>query len=395
MANEIDGAKIAESLTYAAARVGLTVKVEVRHSRGVNDPLTDREIADAKAVVIVSGQKVGIDRFGGKPLMVSPVGSAFREPGSLMRHVSCALRGPGDPVPATGEALPDRICETWRSEIRGLFQRAVTVPTLVSLSGVAVVLSSFALLMIIVPSWGPTAVAISGFGCFSLLLMGVLILMMIGNQLTEKIDPKSTSSRSVHFLPNSGEINWSTQASVFPEGDVDEIREVLLAIPPQSSHEETESYGSIAEYLNASAIQLNLASVNRKAAISELVEILHKAGYVTEPRKVMAALDQFSGAVETAPIKGFAFSRGAVEGVTSPVVAYGRSVPGVDWQARDGMHVHDVFLILTPARSFIRNEHFRIFVRLIRKLANPAIRSRLRDAKSPVSVVDSLRGDAQ
>lgn len=48
---------------------------------------------------------------------------------------------------------------------------------------------------------------------------------------------------------------------------------------------------------------------------------------------------------------GLAVPHGRVPDLQSPVIAFGRSAAGIDWNARDGKLSHFVFLIVTPERE--------------------------------------------
>ena len=49
--------------------------------------------------------------------------------------------------------------------------------------------------------------------------------------------------------------------------------------------------------------------------------------------------------------RGVAVPHARIEALRRPVVAFGRSAEGLDWDAPDGEPVRFVFLVLTPARQ--------------------------------------------
>lgn len=73
-----------EALEQAAKKMGLTIKVETHGQTGVDDPLTDEEIDNAKAVVVASDIDVDADRFAGLPVIMVPVAAGIKEPGKLI-----------------------------------------------------------------------------------------------------------------------------------------------------------------------------------------------------------------------------------------------------------------------------------------------------------------------
>lgn len=72
-----------EALEQEAKRRGLTIKVETHGQTGVDDPLTQEEIDNARAVIIASDIDVDADRFAGMPLIMVPVAAGIRDPGKL------------------------------------------------------------------------------------------------------------------------------------------------------------------------------------------------------------------------------------------------------------------------------------------------------------------------
>ncbi|WEV40148.1 fructose-specific PTS transporter subunit EIIC [Lactobacillus sp. ESL0681] len=80
-----------EALEKAAQKLGYTIKIETHGQTGVENNLSDEEIAAAKAVVIASDIDVGTDRFAGKKLLVVPVARGVKEPENLIKQ---ALEAP-------------------------------------------------------------------------------------------------------------------------------------------------------------------------------------------------------------------------------------------------------------------------------------------------------------
>ncbi|WP_125704774.1 fructose-specific PTS transporter subunit EIIC [Lacticaseibacillus daqingensis] len=73
-----------EALEQAAQKMGLTIKVETHGQTGVDDPLTQEEIDNARAVVVASDIDVDADRFAGLPVVMVPVAAAIKDPKKLI-----------------------------------------------------------------------------------------------------------------------------------------------------------------------------------------------------------------------------------------------------------------------------------------------------------------------
>ncbi|WP_125572269.1 fructose-specific PTS transporter subunit EIIC [Lacticaseibacillus songhuajiangensis] len=72
-----------EALEQEAKKRGLTIKVETHGQTGVDDPLTQEEIDNAKAVIVASDIDVDADRFAGLPVIMVPVAAGIKDPGKL------------------------------------------------------------------------------------------------------------------------------------------------------------------------------------------------------------------------------------------------------------------------------------------------------------------------
>lgn len=75
-----------EALEQAAKKMGLTIKVETHGQTGVDDPLTQEEIDNARGVVVASDIDVDADRFAGLPVIMVPVASGIKEPEKLINE---------------------------------------------------------------------------------------------------------------------------------------------------------------------------------------------------------------------------------------------------------------------------------------------------------------------
>src|SRR5690625_1657376 len=74
----------AENLQKAAKELGIDMKVETQGSIGVENELTEEEIAEADGIIIASGKEVSRERFIGKKLLVVNVQEGIRKPKELI-----------------------------------------------------------------------------------------------------------------------------------------------------------------------------------------------------------------------------------------------------------------------------------------------------------------------
>ncbi|KHE73027.1 PTS fructose transporter subunit IIABC [Halobacillus sp. BBL2006] len=77
----------AENLQKAADEMGIEIKVETQGSIGVENALTEQDIAEADGIIIASDKEVSKERFGGKPLIVVGVQEGIRQPKELIQRI--------------------------------------------------------------------------------------------------------------------------------------------------------------------------------------------------------------------------------------------------------------------------------------------------------------------
>lgn len=151
---------------------------------------------------------------------------------------------------------------------------------------------------------------------------------------------------------------------------------------------------SIEELTNPSLVSVDLAAVERRAAIEELAKLLEADGRVTDvPVYVDAvwAREQETGG--TGMESGIAIPHAKSAAVARPSVAFGRSKAGVDFGAEDGSAADLIFLIAAPEGA--DDLHVRVLSRLARRLIHEEFRTALREAGSPEAVYEIIRKEVE
>lgn len=69
----------AEGLERGAKKLGHTIKVETQGSIGVENKLTEKEIAEADLVIIAADTKVDLSRFAGKKIYETSSSAAIKD----------------------------------------------------------------------------------------------------------------------------------------------------------------------------------------------------------------------------------------------------------------------------------------------------------------------------
>ena len=109
-----------ENLKKAAARAGVTIKVETRGSGGTKNELTDADIANAQAIIVAADVNVPLDRFDGRKVIQVRVSDGINRPDQLIKQ---ALSGQGVPLYKSSGASK---ADTSKGSTGGVYKRLMT-----------------------------------------------------------------------------------------------------------------------------------------------------------------------------------------------------------------------------------------------------------------------------
>ncbi|MBD3392120.1 MAG: hypothetical protein GF418_08585 [Chitinivibrionales bacterium] len=107
----------------------------------------------------------------------------------------------------------------------------------------------------------------------------------------------------------------------------------------------------IGSYLRKDAVVMDLAGKTRWDVIPELCARVAAVHGSLTTQELVTAVQRREEIMGTGLEKGLAVPHGRLEGIETPIIAYGRSLLGIDWDARDGLATHFVFLVLTPVKE--------------------------------------------
>ncbi|MDI6781680.1 MAG: PTS sugar transporter subunit IIA [bacterium] len=166
----------------------------------------------------------------------------------------------------------------------------------------------------------------------------------------------------------------------------------------------------LSNMLSVDVVEADLKAKDKNGVIEELVDLLIKAGKITQRDNVLAAVLAREAMLTTGIGCGVAiphaksdkthnidevFNR-SVQGVDTDslqddsaiVVAFGRSVQGIDFNAVDNMPVHLIFLLIASGES--TSLHIKALARISRLLKHYYIRELLKKAKDAQSIIDII-----
>ena len=88
---------------------------------------------------------------------------------------------------------------------------------------------------------------------------------------------------------------------------------------------------------------------------------------------------------------GVAIPHGKVSGISEPIISFGRSVNGLDFDSMDGEPVHLFFLLVAPEDS--ANIHLKALAKIAKILKNNLFRKQLIEAKTREDIFKIITHD--
>ena len=148
---------------------------------------------------------------------------------------------------------------------------------------------------------------------------------------------------------------------------------------------------AIVDLITSNVIQVPLKSKNKIEVIRELVEVLDKAGKISDKESVLNAVISRENMGSTGLEKGIAVPHAKTEKVKTLTLAIGIAPDGVDFDALDGEPSKLFFLLLAqPNQS---GPHIEALAEIARITRSQSFCRMLLSASSPEEVVEIFRED--
>ena len=147
---------------------------------------------------------------------------------------------------------------------------------------------------------------------------------------------------------------------------------------------------SISEVLRPELMKFDMEATDKKQAIRELAQLMWNHGYVEDLQGLVDATMEREAEYSTGIGMGVGIPHAKSAVVKQPVVAFGKSNKGIEFDSFDGEPVYLVFLIAVPEKS--DKEHLNILSTLSRALMHEEVRDALMRATTPEEVVSAFQG---
>ncbi len=146
----------------------------------------------------------------------------------------------------------------------------------------------------------------------------------------------------------------------------------------------------ILDMLSKETILADLKSTDKKGILDELVTpVARVAGLDHEDlSKVLLDRERLGS---TGIGQGIGIPHGKINELQNPVLGFGLSRKGVDFESIDGKPTHIFFLIITPENA--TGLHLKLLARISRILKNEPFRERLLNATDPNEIYNSIEDE--
>lgn len=136
----------------------------------------------------------------------------------------------------------------------------------------------------------------------------------------------------------------------------------------------------LSELLDEENIITDLSAREKKGVLEELVAAIISAEPSIKKSTLVKVLLERERLGSTGIGDGVAIPHGKYHGLSRPIISFGRSREGLDFDSMDGQPAHLFFLLVAPEDS--ANVHLKVLATIARILKNSSFRKTLMEAPS-------------
>jgi PTS system nitrogen regulatory IIA component len=149
----------------------------------------------------------------------------------------------------------------------------------------------------------------------------------------------------------------------------------------------------VLDFLDPSAVTVDLAATTKKGVLEELVALLARNGKVKDSKATVDILLERERLGSTGIGQGIAIPHAKTDQTDQVTAAFGLSRRGVQFDALDGEPAYIFFLLVAPPNA--AGLHLKALARISRLLKDKFFRQSLRDVKDPAEVLKIIRDEDQ
>ena len=135
----------------------------------------------------------------------------------------------------------------------------------------------------------------------------------------------------------------------------------------------------LSEIITRQSVIANLKARDKAGVLRELADVICTAESSIDKDALVKVLEERERLGSTGIGDGVAIPHGKLNGIDKPLMSFGRSKSGVDFDSMDTQPVHLFFLLVAPENS--AGAHLKVLAKIARMLKNSNLRKRLLEAK--------------
>jgi len=144
----------------------------------------------------------------------------------------------------------------------------------------------------------------------------------------------------------------------------------------------------LSELIDEDYILPELKAKDKKGVLEELVDALVRRKPSIDKKTLVKVLLERERLGSTGIGDGVAIPHGKFHGITQPIISFGRSRKGLDFESMDGEPVFLFFLLVAPENS--ASIHLKALAKIAKILKNSAFRKALMEAPSKKELYQTI-----
>jgi PTS system nitrogen regulatory IIA component len=144
----------------------------------------------------------------------------------------------------------------------------------------------------------------------------------------------------------------------------------------------------LSELLDEENIIPDLKAKDKKGVLEELVDAVITSEPSIDKQALVKVLLERERLGSTGIGDGVAIPHGKYQGLSQPLISFGRSREGLDFESMDGQPAHLFFLLVAPENS--ANVHLKVLATIARILKNSGFRKALMEAPTREDILKQI-----
>lgn len=144
----------------------------------------------------------------------------------------------------------------------------------------------------------------------------------------------------------------------------------------------------LSEIINENCIISELRAKDKKGVLAELADVLSNTERSIDRETLVKVLMEREQLGSTGIGDGVAIPHGKLNGIQRPVISFGRSKDGLDFESMDGLPAYLFFLLVAPENS--SGVHLQVLAKIAKMLKSSAFRKQLMEADTAAELYQKI-----